>query len=136
MACGRGSGGGCPQDIFPLYAGKRNVSHCHYFVGGKVLTPSAYKASKGVGVARVSENPYCWEPSAVAAILENVAYIGCTESFKSTRLGFKSKKRIPTAKEMRAYIENAHTPIIDREVWDKVQMIRENKRRPTNQRVI
>lgn len=98
----------------------------------KVLTPSAYKASKGVGVARVSENPYCWEPSAVAAILENVAYIGCTESFKSTRLGFKSKKRIPTAKEMRAYIENAHTPIIDREVWDKVQMIRENKRRPTN----
>lgn len=97
----------------------------------KVLTPSAYKASKGVGVARVSGNPYCWEPSAVAAILENVAYIGCTESFKSTRLGFKSKKRIPTAKEMRAYIENAHTPIIDREVWDKVQMIRENKRRPT-----
>ena len=97
----------------------------------KVLTPSAYKASKGIGVSRVSENPYCWEPSAVAAILENVAYIGCTESFKSTRLGFKSKKRIPTAKEMRAYIENAHTPIIDREVWDKVQMIRENKRRPT-----
>jgi len=97
----------------------------------KVLTPSAYKTSKGIGVARVSENPYCWEPSAVAAILENVAYIGCTESFKSTRLGFKSKKRIPTAKEMRAYIENAHTPIIDREVWDKVQMIRENKRRPT-----
>lgn len=97
----------------------------------KVLTPSAYKASKGIGVARVSEHLYCWEPSAVAAILENVAYIGCTESFKSTRLGFKSKKRIPTAKEMRAYIENAHTPIIDREVWDKVQMIRENKRRPT-----
>lgn len=97
----------------------------------KVLTPSAYKASKGIGVSRVSENPYCWEPSAVAAILENVAYIGCTESFKSTRLGFKSKKRIPTAKEMRAYIENAHTPIIDREVWDKVQMILENKRRPT-----
>ncbi len=98
---------------------------------GKVFTPSAYKASKGIGVARVSENPYCWESSAVSAILENVAYIGCTESFKSTRLGFKSKKRIPTAKEMRAYIENAHTPIIDREVWDKVQMIRENKRRPT-----
>ena len=61
-------------------------------------------------------------------ILEDVAYIGVTESFKSTRLGFKSKKRIPTAKEMRAYIENAHTPIIDRDVWDKVQMIRVNDR--------
>ena len=51
----------------------------------KVLTPSAYKASKGVGVARVTENPYCWEPSAVAAILENEAYIGSTESVNKRR---------------------------------------------------
>lgn len=94
----------------------------------RTLTPSAYKASKGIGVAKVSEDPYCWETSAVAAILENVAYIGITESFKSTRLGFKSKKRIPTAKDRRAYIENA--PIIDRDIWEKVQIIRENKRRP------
>ena len=97
----------------------------------KVLTPSAYKASKGIGVAKVSENLYGWEPCMVSAILENVAYIGVTESFKSTRLGFKSKKRIPTAKDRRAYIEDAHTPIIDKDVWDKVQMIRGNKRRPT-----
>ena len=97
----------------------------------KVLTPSAYKVSKGIGVAKVSENPYGWEPCMVSTILENVAYIGVTESFKSTRLGFKSKKRIPTAKDRRAYIENAHAPIIDREVWEKVQMIRANKRRPT-----
>ena len=97
----------------------------------KVLTPSAYKVSKGIGVAKVSETPYGWEPCMVSAILENVAYIGVTESFKSTRLGFKSKKRIPTAKDRRTYIEDAHTPIIDRDVWEKVQMIRANKRRPT-----
>ena len=96
----------------------------------RTLTPSAYKASKGIGVAKVSEDPYCWETSAVAAILENVAYIGITESFKSTRLGFKSKKRIPTAKDRRAYIENAPAPIIDRDIWEKVHIIRENKRRP------
>lgn len=76
----------------------------------KVLTPSAYKVSKGIGVAKVSENPYNWETSMIASILENVAYIGVTESFKSTRLGFKSKKRIPTAKDRRAYIENAPYP--------------------------
>ena len=97
----------------------------------EVLTPSAYKASKGLEAAIVSGNPYNWESTTVALILENVAYVGVTENFKSTRLGFKSKKRIPTAKEMRTYIENAHTPIIDRELWDKVQMIRANKRRPT-----
>ena len=97
----------------------------------EVLTPSAYKASKGLEAAIVSGNPYNWESTTVALILENVAYIGVTENFKSTRLGFKSKKRIPTAKEMRTYIENAHAPIIDRELWDKVQTIRANKRRPT-----
>lgn len=43
----------------------------------------------------------------------------------------KSKKRIPTAKEMRTFIENTHTPLINRELWDKVQIIRENERRPT-----
>ena len=36
----------------------------------RTLTPSAYKASKGIGVAKVLEDPYCWETSAVAAILE------------------------------------------------------------------
>ena len=97
----------------------------------KVLTPSAYKVSKGIGVAKKSEHPYNWETSMIASILENVAYIGVTESFKSTRLGFKSKKRIPTAKDRRTYIEDAHTPIIDRDMWEKVQMIRANKRRPT-----
>ncbi|WP_251393119.1 DUF4368 domain-containing protein [Mediterraneibacter agrestimuris] len=97
----------------------------------EVLTPSAYKASKGLEAAIVSGNPYNWESTTVALILENVAYIGVTENFKSTRLGFKSKKRIPTVKEMRTYIENAHPPLVDRELWEKVQMIRANKRRPT-----
>ena len=97
----------------------------------KALTPSAYKVSKGIGVAKKSEHPYNWETSMIASILENVAYIGVTESFKSTRLGFKSRKRIPTTKDRRTYIEDAHTPIIDRDMWEKVQMIRANKRRPT-----
>lgn len=64
----------------------------------KVLTPSAYKASKGIGVSRYSEDPYCWESSAVSAILDNSAYIGVTEGLKSLRLSFKSKKRVPSPK--------------------------------------
>ena len=38
---------GAPQDIFPLYAGKRNVSHCHYFVGGKGAYPVSLQSVKG-----------------------------------------------------------------------------------------
>ena len=45
-----------------------------------MLAPSAYKVSKGIGVAKKSERPYNWEPATIAYILENVAYIGVTES--------------------------------------------------------
>ena len=67
----------------------------------KVLTPSAYKASKGIGAPIVSANPYNWQQSKVVEILEDIVYIGIMESFKSTRLGFRNRKQIPTAKEMR-----------------------------------
>ena len=97
----------------------------------KMLTPSAYKISKGIGVGKKSENPYNWETSAVGAILDNPAYIGVTESLKTTRLTFKSKKRVPSPKERRAIIEDSHEPIIDSLVWEKVKALRQNKRRPT-----
>ena len=97
-----------------------------------MLTPSAYKISKGIGVGKKSENPYNWETSAVGAILDNPAYIGVTESLKTTRLTFKSKKRVPSPKERRAIIEDSHEPIIDSLVWEKVKALRQNKRRPPN----
>ena len=96
----------------------------------KILTPSAYKQSKGIGVARVSEDSCCWEPSAVGAILDNSAYVGATEGLKSLRVSFRSKKRVPSPKEHRVVVEDTHEPIIDRLVWEKVQTLRQNKRRP------
>ena len=95
----------------------------------KVLTPSAYKQSKGIGVGKKSENPYYWEPSAFGAILDNSAYVGATEGLKSLRVSFRSKKRVPSPKEHRVFVENTHEPIIDRLVWEKVQTLRQNKRR-------
>ena len=84
-----------------------------------ILTPSAYKQSKGIGVARVSEDSCCWEPSAVGAILDNSAYVGATEGLKSLRVSFKSKKRVPAPKEHRVVVEDTHEPIIDRLVWER-----------------
>lgn len=96
----------------------------------KIMTPSAYKNSRGIGVARLSEDPYCWEPSAVGAILDNSAYVGMTEGLKTLRVSFRSKKRIPSPKEHRAYVEDTPEPIIEKLVWEKVQELRQNKRRP------
>lgn len=38
---------------------------------------------------------------------------------------------MPSPKERRIVVEDAHEPIIDRPIWDKVQLLRANKRRPT-----
>ena len=38
---------------------------------------------------------------------------------------------VEVPEEKRYKVENAHEPIIDRELWDIVQRVRENKRRPT-----
>lgn len=63
----------------------------------KVLTPTVYKAQK-LGKLLPSE-PYKWAQKTVAGILEKVEYLGHTENFKTTSKNYRSKKRVPNAKE-------------------------------------
>ena len=89
-----------------------------------MLTLSEYKIAKGIGVGKKSKDPYCWDPSAVVAILDNQAYTGITESLEITSLTFTNKKRVPLPKERRAVIEDSHEPILDSLVWEKVKGLR------------
>lgn len=95
----------------------------------KVLTPTAYKAQK-LGSLLPSE-PYKWAQKTVAGILEKVEYLGHTENFKTASKNYRSKKRVPNAKENRKLFENTHPAIVDKNTFDTVQEIRQNKRRPT-----
>lgn len=95
----------------------------------KVLTPTAYKTQK-LGSLLPSE-PYKWAQKTVAGILEKVEYLGHTENFKTASKNYRSKKRVPNAKENRKLFENTHPAIVDKNTFDTVQEIRRNKRRPT-----
>ncbi len=95
----------------------------------KVLTPTAYKAQKS-GKLLPSE-PYKWAQKTVAGILEKVEYLGHTENFKTASKNYRSKKRVPNAKENRKLFENTHPAIVDKNTFDTVQEIRRNRRRPT-----
>lgn len=77
------------------------------------------------------DNPYGWNESSIANILEQDAYLGRTSNFKTTKLSYKSKKTIENPPEKWAVFENTHKAIIDRETWDIVQKAREQRRRPT-----
>lgn len=67
----------------------------------------------------------------MADILENPYYIGVQTSCKTHKPSYKSNFVIEVPEEKRYKVENAHEPIIDRELWNIVQRVRENKWRPT-----
>ncbi|MFQ9662863.1 MULTISPECIES: DUF4368 domain-containing protein [Lachnospiraceae] len=66
----------------------------------------------------------------MAAMLERMDYCGHTVNFKSYSKSHKLKKRIPTTKEQQAIFYNTHEAIVEDTVFERVQELRANKRRP------
>ncbi len=95
----------------------------------KVPTAKAYYAKKK-GQA-FPDNPYDWRASTIVGILERMDYCGHTVNFKSYSKSHKLKKRIPTTKEQQAIFFNTHEAIVEDAVFERVQELRSNKRRPT-----
>ncbi len=95
----------------------------------KALTAKAHYAKKK-GKA-LPENPYDWRDSTIVGILERMDYCGHTVNFKSYSKSHKLKKRIPTTKEQQAVFYNTHEAIVEDAVFERVQELRANKRRPT-----
>ena len=95
----------------------------------KVLTTRAhYAKQKG---KPLPDNPYSWNESTIVAVLERMDYCGHTVNFKSYSKSHKLKKRIPTTKEQQAIFHNTHEAIVEEAVFERVQELRANKRRPT-----
>jgi len=99
----------------------------------KILCPSHHAMSLGLkSPVRASKIPWDWNPYAIAAILIRTEYLGHTVNFKTYRKSYKSKKMLYNDPSEYAVFENTHEAIIEREVFDCVQQIREGRRRRTN----
>lgn len=72
-----------------------------------------------------------WEDSSIIGILKRMDYCGHTVNFKSYSKFHNLKKRIPTTKEHPAVFYNTHEAIVENAVFEQVQELRANKRRPT-----
>jgi len=99
----------------------------------KVLCPSHHAMSLGLkSPVRASEIPWDWNPYTVAAILVRREYLGHTVNFKTYRKSYKSKKMLYNDPSEHVVFENTHEAIIDQDTFDRVQQIREGRRRRTN----
>ena len=98
----------------------------------KVLNPTAYKSKEGITTrTSTSANPYHWNSSTVVHVLERREYTGCIVNFKTYTNSIWDKKQRQNPEEKQAVFENTHKAIIDESVFEKVQIIRQNRHRKT-----
>ena len=99
----------------------------------QVLCPAMYAYQRfGSGHSGLDmAKPYNWNSDTVASMLENELYIGNTLNMKYSTKSYKDKRKVEHPREDCMVIEGSHEAIIDRETWDIVQRVRQNRRRPT-----
>ncbi|GAB2046392.1 site-specific resolvase TndX [Agathobaculum sp. TL06] len=116
--------------IFALcIAGKGPMQIAKVLTADKVLTVKAYYAKRD-GKA-MPDNLYRWDYKSIAGILERPEYTGCTVNFKTYSKSHKLKKRLQNAPENQRIFLNTQPAIIEEQIFERVQELRANKRRPT-----
>jgi DNA invertase Pin-like site-specific DNA recombinase len=111
--------------------GKGPTEIARVLTADKIPTPREHFESQGVNIgARKPLNPGQWAGPTVAKILEKQEYIGHTVNFRTYRKSFKLKKKLLNDPTEWKIFEDTHKPIVDLAVWERVQEIRKNKRRP------
>ena len=96
-----------------------------------IPTPAEYWQSRGIKTpAAVPARPHGWQGVTVADILERMEYLGHTVNFRTSRKSFKNKKTMKRDPSEWKVFEHTHPAIVEEAVWERVQEIRKNKRRP------
>lgn len=90
-----------------------------------ILSPMEYKRYLGMRFStsfKVNSTAR-WSAQAVGRILKNEIYTGVLEQGKRVTPNYKVRQRVERPKEEWTRAENAHEPIIDRELFDTVQSL-------------
>ena len=99
----------------------------------QVLTPTMYAYTRyGMNHTCLdTAHPYNWSDSAIANLLENEIYLGNTVNMKYSTKSYKDKRRVEHSREECLVFKDTHPALITQKVWDIVQRVRKNRRRPT-----
>lgn len=122
------------RKIFEMYLSGYGTEQIAGFLEKEhILTPNAYAKENGFKVSGfVAENKYCWRSSTVSKILAQQEYCGDIINFKTFSKSYKNKKRRQNSRENWVIFENVNEPIIERDIFNKVQQRRgkiHNKKR-------
>lgn len=93
-----------------------------------VLNPTGYKKKKlnqNYSNVKMKQDYYSWSPSTIRNILKNDIYIGNVTQGKRRVKSYKVHKVEQVPEDEWITVENMHEPIIDKELFEKAQGLRQ-----------
>ena len=120
------------REVFTLFSqgyGKTAIARLLNDRG--IPNPTEYKRLHGLRYQQPkSRNSTLWKYFAISDMLTNEIYIGNMVQGKYGSISYKTKINKPRPKEEWYIVRGTHEPIIDRELWDRVQDLIAQKAKP------
>lgn len=120
------------REVFTLFSqgyGKTAIARMLNDRG--IPNPTEYKRLHGLRYQTPKKkNSTLWKYFAISDMLINEIYIGNMVQGKYGSVSYKTKQNKPRPKDQWYIFEGTHEPIIERELWDKVQDLIKQKSKP------
>ena len=120
------------REVFTLFSqgyGKTAIARMLNDRG--IPNPTEYKRLKGLRYKQpTAKNSTLWKYFAISDMLINEIYIGNMVQGKYGSISYKTKQNKPRPKSEWYIVEGTHEPIIDRELWDRVQAMIAERAKP------
>jgi hypothetical protein len=113
------------KEIFEMYASGTGIADiCRILTKREVPRPNDYLMGKPISAP--------WDVSSTCQMLENQAYTGLYQAQRVTTVSYKNHTQVKRPKEEWVVIENHHPPLVEIEVFETAQRLRNGRRRRTS----
>lgn len=120
------------REVFNLFAsGMGKTAIARLLNDRGVPNPTEYKRRQGLRYKQPkSRNSTLWRYYSISDMLINEIYIGNMVQGKYGSVSYKTKQNKPRPKSEWYVVEGTHEPIIERDLWDRVQKMIAQKSKP------
>lgn len=120
------------REVFTLFAqgyGKNAIARMLNDRG--VPNPTEYKRLHGLRYQQPkNKTSTLWKYFAIASMLRNEIYIGNMVQGKYGSVSYKTKQNKPKPKSEWFVVKGTHEPIINQELWERVQFLQQQRLKP------
>lgn len=120
------------REVFTLFSqgyGKTAIARMLNDRG--IPNPTEYKRLKGLRYKQPKrKNSTLWKYVAISSMLTNEIYIGNMVQGKYGSVSYKTKQNRPRPKSQWYIVKGTHEPIINRDLWDRVQAMVADRAKP------